>query len=71
MNQQQIDSFKAELRQMIETRIERPISQINQRLGHIEQEQREQSAKMDALDSRLGLAEDRLEHARAYLAQLN
>ena len=33
MNQQQMDAFKAVLRQMIEVRIERPLNPINQRLG--------------------------------------
>ena len=38
------------MRQMIQTRIERPINEIHQRLGHIEQAQREMDAKMDGLD---------------------
>ena len=70
MNQQQFDAFKAEMRQMIQTRIERPINEIHQRLGHIEQVQREMDAKMDGLDSRMGLIEDRLEQQSGFFARI-
>ena len=70
MNQQQFDAFKAEMRQMIQTRIERPIDEIHQRLGHIEQAQREMDAKMDGLDSRMGLIEDRLEQQSGFFTTI-
>ena len=70
MDQQQFDAFKAEMRQMIQTRIERPINEIHQRLGHIEQVQREMDAKLDGLDSRLGLIEDRLEQQGSFFATI-
>ena len=70
MNQQQFDTFKSEMRQMIQTRIERPVDEMNQRLGHIEQVQREMDAKMDVLDSRMGLIEDRLEQQSGFFARI-
>lgn len=61
MNQHQFDAFKAEMRQIIETRIERPLSNMSQCLGRIEQTQRELDAKLDAIGSQVGLVEHRLE----------
>ena len=61
MNQQQFDAFKAEMRQIIETRIERPLSNMSQCLGRIKQTQRELDAKLDAIGSQVGLVEHRLE----------
>ena len=55
MNQQQFDRFKTEMRQMIETRIERPIEQLNKRMTSVEK-------KVDALREQM---DERFAHLSA------
>ena len=53
MNQQQFDGFKAELRQMFETRIERPLNQINTKLTLIEAKLKEHDELFANLSQKL------------------
>ena len=65
MNQEQLDNFKAELRRIIETRIERPIDQINTRLAYLEKKLKEHdqhfeqiNRRFDAIDTKLKRHDD-------------
>ncbi|MCY4606358.1 MAG: hypothetical protein OXE49_19150 [Gemmatimonadetes bacterium] len=69
MNQRQFDAFRAELRQMIETRIERPLDEINTRLAHVEEKLKEHDGRFDALDKKIGEVADRVDHHFANLAK--
>ena len=68
MNQRQLDAFKAELRQMIETRIERPLEEINTRLAHVEEKRKEHDGRFDELEKRIGEVADRVDHHFANLS---
>lgn len=68
MNQRQFDAFKAELRQMLETRIERPLDDLNTRLAHVEEKLKEHDGRFDALDKRIGEVADRVDHHFANLS---
>ena len=68
MNQRQFDACKAELRQMIATRIERPLDEINTRLAHVEEKLKEYDSRFDALEKKLEEGADRVDHHFANLA---
>ena len=53
MNQQQFDLFKAELRRIIETRIERPLNQINTKLTLVEAKLKEHDQRLERIEAKL------------------
>ena len=62
MNQHQmIDQLKAEVRQILETRLERPIEVINTRLSHVEETLNNIDDRIRSLDAKLKRIDDKLE----------
>ena len=62
MNQHQmIDQLKAEFRQIIEARLERPIEQINRRLSLIEETLQHMDDQIKGLDAKLNRIDAKLE----------
>ena len=62
MNQHQmIDQFKAEVRQILETRLERPIEVINTRLARVEERLNNIDDRIRSLDEKLKRIDDKLE----------
>lgn len=59
MNQQQFDAFAAELRRMLETRIERPLEKINTRLGHVEEKLKEHDPRFERIDAKFDVIDER------------
>ena len=51
MNQQEIEQFKADFRQIVGMRLERPIEQINARLGRIEELLRRMDDRLEKLEN--------------------
>ena len=66
MNLQQLDSFKADLRRMFDTRIERPIDQINTRLAHMGETLKDHTSRLERLETKIEQNSSALEiHNRA------
>ena len=70
MDQQQLDQLKAEFRQVFETRLERPIEQINSRLSRVEETLNNIDDQNRSLDDTLKRIDEKLEQYDGHFRDL-